>query len=346
MSRRDEFKAFMKINKRAAPNITSEAHRGYLNLAKSDYGLTTQEAEKILKEVGIAVQTSFNYFKELKLNIDEIKSLRDTAAEERILEAYHKRVAEVRRMPPNNPRKAELQNLLAKARVFLIDEGKWKQHIKEVEESEVPTPVPVIEEPVIAETEEVADVNKKDEDGRTPLHFAADYPNYERVETLLNNGMDVNAKDDNGKTPLHLAAKRAARYRIKRGPTIDIVKLLLKNGANVNEKDNSGETPLHAAARNNAADVVEMLLKNGANVNEKNNSGETPRRVAANNVTDAAEAVLRKYGGRKGVRSIRFWLATSSIRFCIKLLGFAIFWILLAVGFGFIMGLIEVITKG
>ena len=133
MSKRDEFKAFMEINKKAAPNIADEIYKRYLNLARTDYGLTLQEAEKILKEVGITVGSSVNYFKELKLNVDEIKSLSDTAAEKRILEAYHKRSEEVRRMPPNNPRKAELQNLLAKAKVVLIDEGKWKQHIKEID---------------------------------------------------------------------------------------------------------------------------------------------------------------------------------------------------------------------
>ena len=133
MSKRDEFKAFMEINKRAVPNITDEIYKGYLNLAKTDYGLTTQEVEKILKEVGITVGSSVNYFKELKLNIDEIKNLSDTEAERCILDAYEERVEKVRdTIASNNPRRAELLNLLAKARVYLIEEGKWKQHLQKI----------------------------------------------------------------------------------------------------------------------------------------------------------------------------------------------------------------------
>ena len=132
MSKRDEFKALMRINKKAVPNITNEVRKGYLNLARTDYGLTTQEAETILKDVGITVGPSINYFEALKLNIDEIKNLSDTEAEERILEAHDERYAESRKMSSGNPRKAELQNLLAKAKIFLIDQGKWKQHLQEI----------------------------------------------------------------------------------------------------------------------------------------------------------------------------------------------------------------------
>ncbi len=53
-----------------------------------------------------------------------------------------------------------------------------------------------------------ADVNAKDERGRTPLHAAALNGYADTVETLIAAGADVNAKDERGQTPLHLAAER------------------------------------------------------------------------------------------------------------------------------------------
>ena len=51
-----------------------------------------------------------------------------------------------------------------------------------------------------------ADVNAKDERGRTPLHIAALNDHADAVATLIAAGADVNAKDGHGQTPLHLAA--------------------------------------------------------------------------------------------------------------------------------------------
>ena len=53
-----------------------------------------------------------------------------------------------------------------------------------------------------------ADVNAKDERGRTPLHAAALNGRSDAVKALIAAGADVNAKDERGKTPLHLAAER------------------------------------------------------------------------------------------------------------------------------------------
>jgi len=50
-------------------------------------------------------------------------------------------------------------------------------------------------------------VNAKDDDGSTPLHYAAAKSNKEVTELLIVEGADVNAKDEDGETPLDFANK-------------------------------------------------------------------------------------------------------------------------------------------
>ena len=79
-----------------------------------------------------------------------------------------------------------------------------------------------------------ADVNAKDDTGRTPLHFACQTGNTKLVIMLIENGSDINAKDNKGRTTLHYAAS-----------SLDcklIVALLLK-GADETITDNDGELP-------------------------------------------------------------------------------------------------------
>lgn len=98
-----------------------------------------------------------------------------------------------------------------------------------------------------------ADVNAKDELGRTPLYFAG---SKDVVEFLIANGADVNAKDPVGQTPLHFAARRGDK---------DVAELLIDKGADVNAKDSYFKwTPLAWAKAQGCNQIVELLLKHGA----------------------------------------------------------------------------------
>ena len=132
------------------------------------------------------------------------------------------------------------------------------------------------------------DVNAKDDNGWTPLHFAVYYGHKEIVELLIAKGADVNAKDNNGWTPLHFAAGRDHK---------EIVELLIAKGANVNAKDNNGWTPLfYAAAKTGSGhkEIVELLIVNDADVNALSVNGKTPLDWA----NDEIAALLRKHGGK------------------------------------------------
>ncbi len=51
-----------------------------------------------------------------------------------------------------------------------------------------------------------ADVNAKDKDGGTPLHWAAKNGHKDVAELLIAKGADMNARNKDGGTPLHWAA--------------------------------------------------------------------------------------------------------------------------------------------
>ncbi len=121
------------------------------------------------------------------------------------------------------------------------------------------------------------DVNLKNSSGDTPLSLAVQRGHEAVVKLILDSGkVDVNLKDSRGDTPLSLAVQRGDE---------DVVKLLLDSGkVNVNLKDSRGDTPLWLAVRDGYEAVVELLLDSGkVDVNLKDSLGNTPLSLAARN---------------------------------------------------------------
>ncbi|MCX3064435.1 ankyrin repeat domain-containing protein [Wolbachia endosymbiont of Drosophila pseudotakahashii] len=116
-----------------------------------------------------------------------------------------------------------------------------------------------------------AEINAKDRQGRTPLHWAASKGGIEVVNALIEKGSDVNAVNKYGNAPLRFAA---------RDGHIDIVKALIQGGANVNARNSDG-TPLHTAYGHE--EIVKLLIGKGADVNAVNSNGDTPLRFADRN---------------------------------------------------------------
>ena len=86
-----------------------------------------------------------------------------------------------------------------------------------------------------------ADVNAKNDDNRTPLHFAMIRGTPKIVEMLIKNGANVNAQTKSKETPLHGVANGDSDKHYA------IAELLLNNGADVNLKDTNDKTPLDVA---------------------------------------------------------------------------------------------------
>lgn len=115
-------------------------------------------------------------------------------------------------------------------------------------------------------------INKKDSDGMTALHRAAQVGNEALVRLLLSNGADTKAKVGIGRTVLHLAEE---------GRNEAVIQLLLEKGWNPKVKDRRGRTVLHDAARTGHRTVVQLLLEKGADLEAKDNEGRTALHFAA-----------------------------------------------------------------
>jgi dipeptidyl aminopeptidase/acylaminoacyl peptidase len=144
------------------------------------------------------------------------------------------------------------------------------------------------------------DLNMKDTQNRTPLHYAAKEGHNKIVELLLDSGADVNAGANDGQTaaemalwanhneilelliirgandisPLHLAVHKGDLAEVRN---------LVEKGADVNNGTRRGTTPLHTAAAAGLDDVAALLIEKGADVNAKMNWPWTPIHSAAEN---------------------------------------------------------------
>ena len=113
--------------------------------------------------------------------------------------------------------------------------------------------------------------NPKDLEGKTPLHAAANWGNYDAFESIFEIIDDKNPKDSEGDTPLHIAAMEGH---------LQICKLIITNVSDKNPKNNLKITPLHDAAERNQHEVCKLITKNIKDIHEKNHDGKTPYDMA------------------------------------------------------------------
>jgi ankyrin repeat protein len=140
-----------------------------------------------------------------------------------------------------------------------------------------------------------ANINGREVDGTTPLHWAARVDDLETVRLLLRAGANAQAVNRYGVTPLALAAING---------NTSIVEALLGAGADASAALPEGETVLMTAARTGNPAVVTLLVEHGADVNAQESwLGETALMWAAAQNHAAAVKVLIAHGAKPGTAS-------------------------------------------
>ena len=115
------------------------------------------------------------------------------------------------------------------------------------------------------------DVNARDKDQETPLHFGCSIGDSETALVLLDHGAELSAQNANGQTQLHRALQGSHYYTSDR-----VSRLLLERGVDVNARDKDKASPLHLASSNSRSRIVQVLLDHGAKADAQNVDGQTP----------------------------------------------------------------------
>jgi hypothetical protein len=114
-------------------------------------------------------------------------------------------------------------------------------------------------------------INKSDNYGNSPLHYAILSGKISYAKYLINQGANLNLKNNLDLSPLHLAVLINNK---------DVVKALLNKGTDINILGNTGYTPLHIASEMNHIEIAQYLLNNGAKDKLKTDQKLTSKTIA------------------------------------------------------------------
>ncbi|KAF3007280.1 hypothetical protein E8E14_000869 [Neopestalotiopsis sp. 37M] len=116
-------------------------------------------------------------------------------------------------------------------------------------------------------------VNARDQDERTPLHYALRVPSFRNAEILLSSKADIHAADKEGLTPLGYALWL---HSSKQFIIAQVIELLQRYGADISAVNPSGETLLHWSLRHGLHECVAQLVNCGADISRPDSNRYSP----------------------------------------------------------------------
>ena len=120
-----------------------------------------------------------------------------------------------------------------------------------------------------------SDIDKTDEDGDTALMNVARNGSRENIiEILLNRGADINLQNNNGYSAFMLAV------RFNPSNVINTLETFLNVGADIHLRDVEGNTALQLAIMDEKEDLIIFLIEKGSDIESQNNVGDTPLIIA------------------------------------------------------------------
>lgn len=148
--------------------------------------------------------------------------------------------------------------------------------------------------------------------GRTGLHIAVQFGQFDMVELLLHSGASVTAVSPRGETILNIAALGGTALVYER-----IIHTLLLHGADIHQLGCMQRTALHTAVISASSKVVSMLLTYGADVSAQDIMGHNSlhcvawRRASSLVVRQKITRILLAHGTNVGAK-IDIMVATAT----------------------------------
>jgi ankyrin repeat protein len=144
---------------------------------------------------------------------------------------------------------------------------------------------PDIIQALLAEGDNVADLQAQDIDGNTPLHLACFQGDIDAARILLDAGSDINAVNSYGESPLHLAVLGNQPEMIAFLRGYETLEVNLQTNSSGSDRVSSGsKTALHIAAALEHEAAIDALLAEGPKkieIEAVGAAGETALHVAA-----------------------------------------------------------------
>ena len=174
-------------------------------------------------------------------------------------------------------------------------------------------------------------IDRRDDEGLTPLMMAAKNGKLQVVKCLLKQGADPSLRDNNGSNLLHYASlggnPEVIELMLSHVPSIDsitnefytplmiaagndklqAVKCLLKQGADPSLQDNKGWNVLHHASQGGNPEIIELMLSHVPSIDLVTKEGSTPLMIAAGNDKLQAVKCLLKQGADPSLLDNNGW---------------------------------------